>query len=156
MVHFLASFSGMLRVACLGLVVGAATPCGAQTDDVGEWAKQISLRVSSQKRFPPGAIGQSGTAKVTFTIDRSGNVVSDELLQSTGFPALDAEAVAMVRRAQPFPPPPPQAGDDKLKLTLPVIFGLRSQSIDTSKEDSIIRREDAAAIAKIRGICRGC
>jgi hypothetical protein len=43
-----------------------------------------------------------------------------------------------------------------LKLTLPVIFGLRSQSIDTSKEDSIIRREDAAAIAKIRGICRGC
>jgi protein TonB len=93
---------------------------------------------------------------VAFTIDRSGNLVSDKLVQSTGFPALDAEAVAMVQRAQPFPPPPPQAGDDKLKFTLPVIFALISPPIEPSKEDAIIQRQDAAALSKIRGICRGC
>jgi periplasmic protein TonB len=156
MTRFLSNFSRTLWIACFGLVVGTATSCGAQTDDVGQWVKQISLRLASQKRFPPGAVGQSGAARVAFTIDRSGNLVSDKLVQSTGFAALDAEAVAMVQRAQPFPPPPAQAGDDKLKFTLPVIFALRSPPIEPSKEDAIIQRQDAAALSKIRGICRGC
>jgi periplasmic protein TonB len=62
----------------------------------------------------------------------------------------------MVRRAQPFPPPPPQIEDDNLKFRLPVIFTLRPPPIDTGKEDATIKREDAAALSKIRSICRGC
>jgi periplasmic protein TonB len=150
----MANFRGWLRVGCLGLAVGTAPLCYAQTDDVGEWLRQISVRLANQKRFPLDARGQGGTAKVAFIIDRSGNLVSDELLESTGFPLLDAEAIAMVHRAQPFPPPPAQAGDDKLKFVLPVIFAKRS-AIDASKEDAIIKGEDAVT-AKLRGICRGC
>jgi periplasmic protein TonB len=148
------NFHKLLRIAWLGLAIGTASLCYARTDDVGEWLRQISSRLTGQKRFPPEARGQGGTAKVAFTIDRSGNLVSDQLLESTGFPVLDAEAIAMVHRAQPFPPPPAQAGDDKLKFVLPVIFAKRS-AIDASKEDAIIKGEDAV-IAKLRGICRGC
>jgi len=35
---------------------------------------------------------------------------------------LDAAAIAMVHRAEPFPPPPAEAGDDRLKFIQPVIF----------------------------------
>jgi protein TonB len=82
-------------------------------------------------------------------------LVSDKLLQSTGFPALDAEAVAMVHRAQPFPPPPPQAGDDKLKFIVPIIFAQGPPPIDAGKEDASVKDDDAV-MRKIRGICRGC
>jgi periplasmic protein TonB len=153
------NFRRWLRIGCLSLAIGTAPLCHAQTDDVGEWLRHISIQLASQKRFPLEARGQSGTAKVAFTIDRSGNLVSDQLLESTGFPVLDAEALAMVHRAQPFPPPPAQAGDDKLKFVLPVVFARRA-AIDISKED--IRKDDAimkgeeAVTAKLRGICRGC
>jgi periplasmic protein TonB len=155
MTRFLSSFVKTLWIACFGLAVGTATSCGAQADDVGEWVRKISFRLASQKRFPPGSSGQSGAARVSFTLDRSGNLVSDKLLQSTGFPALDAEAVAMVHRAQPFPPPPPQAGDDKLKFIVPIIFAQGPPPIDAGKEDASVKDDDAV-MRKIRGICRGC
>jgi len=98
------NFHKLLRIAWLGLVlaIGTASLCYAQTDDVGEWQRQISIRLAGQKRFPPGARGQGGTARVAFTIDRSGKLVSDQLLESTGFPVLDAEAIAMVTALSRF------------------------------------------------------
>ena len=45
-------------------------------------------------------------AIVSFTLDNRGQVVSAALIKSAGDPALDADAVATVRRAAPFAPPP--------------------------------------------------
>jgi protein TonB len=56
------------------------------------------------------------------------------------------EAVAIVDRAQPFPAPPPEIEDGKLKIEAELDF--------PSPGD--IFKEDAALHAKLHGICRGC
>jgi hypothetical protein len=64
-----------LRVGCLGVLVAMAVPCHAETAAVGAWKKQIVTRLDASKRFPLGAMGQSGTAKVGFVLDRSGKLI---------------------------------------------------------------------------------
>jgi TonB family protein len=55
------------------------------------------------------ARGESGQAVVSFTVDDKGQLASLALAQSSGHADLDAEALAMVRRVAPFPPPPANA-----------------------------------------------
>ena len=99
--------SSLLRwIGCIALLVVSAGIGHAQTDVVREWQKQISIRLSSNKGFTPQ--GQSGTAKVGFVIDRTGKLVSSWLAESTGIPAIDEHALAIVERSQPFPMPPPE------------------------------------------------
>jgi len=145
-----------LQAGCLGLLTGTATDCYAQTDAVGRWEAQITLRLADQRRFPPEARGQSGAAKVAFTIDRSGKLTSETLVESTGSPPLDAEAIAMVQRAQPFPAPPPEVRDDTLKFELPVVFSSPRPRPGLDVDAATTTSEDDAVNAKIHGICRGC
>lgn len=83
---------------------------------------QLIARLNEQKRLPPGGAGEGGTAKVAFRIDRAGNLVSERVVQSTGQAALDQEALAIVKRAQPFPAPPEAIADDKLSFIVPIAF----------------------------------
>ena len=63
------------------------------------------------KRYPPAAParGAQGSPAVSFSIDASGHVISVSLTRASGDPDIDAEIVAMVHRASPFPAPPPGA-----------------------------------------------
>ena len=63
------------------------------------------------KHYPEAAIqrGARGIAVIGFVLDDAGGVVSVVLLRSSGDADLDAESVAVVNRAAPFPPPPPGA-----------------------------------------------
>jgi periplasmic protein TonB len=63
------------------------------------------------KHYPETAIkrGAKGAAAVGFILDDAGQVRSVSLLRSSGEADLDAESVELVRRAAPFPPPPPGA-----------------------------------------------
>ena len=143
-----------LRAGTLGLLIGTTTSCYAQADAVGQWETQITLRLADQRRFPPEAKGQNGAAKVAFAIDRSGKVISETLVESTGSALLDAEAIAMVKRAQPFPPPPAEVRDDTLTFELPVVF--ISPRPGATINAAAPKDEDDAVNAKIHGICRGC
>ena len=62
---------------------------------------------------------------VTFTMDRTGHVLSVSLLHSSGADDLDEEAVALVRRAEPLPPMPAELPGNTVKLTVPITFSLR-------------------------------
>jgi TonB family protein len=101
---------------------GVALP--AATDD-GEIQVTYTQLVFSQlelaKHYPESAKqhGVQGQAGIGFTLDESGNVLDVELLVPTGDPDLDAESVALVRRAAPFPHPPPGA---RLRFTAVVSF----------------------------------
>ena len=79
---------------------------GAPRVSASAWQAEVSARVNSNTRYPSSAQGATGAATVSFAIDRSGRLVSAGLARSSGSPALDAEAVATVRRSNPFPPPP--------------------------------------------------
>jgi protein TonB len=76
------------------------------------------------KRYPAEARQrrEEGTARLSFSIDRSGRVVSYQLVGSSGSAALDQEALAMIQRASPLPPPPPEVTGSRISLTVPVRF----------------------------------
>jgi periplasmic protein TonB len=129
-------------VAGIGLLIVIAPPCVAQsratTEAEREWWKQISTQLINEKRFPPAAKGQTGDARVRFTVDRKGRLLSYELVQSTGSPMLDAEAIAMVRRAAPFPPPPQQQGHERLTFILPIAF---RQTPERAARENLLRNQ---------------
>jgi protein TonB len=60
--------------------------------------------------------------QVAFSIDRAGRVLSARLAGSSGHPALDEEAVSMIRRASPVPAPPAGFGGGTVSLAVPVRF----------------------------------
>jgi len=91
------------RIGLIALLIAVSMPVHAQTDSVKEWHKQIVLRISSYKRFPPQAMGEIGTAKVGFVLDRDGRLVSHWLEESTGHRALDEESLSIIELPEETP-----------------------------------------------------
>lgn len=87
---------------------------------IATWRGSLMAHINRHKRYPGG--GVRGAASVTFTIDRSGRVLSARLIRSSGSSSLDREAVALARRASPFPAPPRNIGGKSIKVTVPVHF----------------------------------
>jgi periplasmic protein TonB len=153
-----------LLAGLFGLLLVSAIPSYAQTNgkttqinSVDSWKKQIQTRLASNRAFPPAATGQSGTVKVKFAIDRQGKLISKELAESSGSELLDAAALRMVERSEPFPEPPAEANDDMLNFTVPVIFATRKPLPWAGGEwPEEWVKEQKKVDTKIRGICRGC
>jgi protein TonB len=85
----------------------ASSPA-ASSAEISEYQGAVIARLSAAKRYPEAARDRAphGVAVVRFSIDASGQVAGVSLAQSAGDAMLDAEALATVRRASPFPPPP--------------------------------------------------
>ncbi|MBN9059956.1 MAG: energy transducer TonB [Rhizobiales bacterium] len=101
------------RQSTIGLFSSSMTPA--------KWQSRLMAHLERRKRYPSGAQsrGEVGTATVRFSIDDSGNVLTVVLAGSSGFPELDQEVLALVRRASPVPAPPPGANKT---ITAPVRF----------------------------------
>ena len=84
------------------------------------WRGSLIAHLNRFKRFPNGA--SPGTVQVAFSIDRGGRVLSARLVRGSGDVALDEEAVAMIRRANPVPAPPDGIGGSSISLAVPVRF----------------------------------
>ena len=83
----------------------SAVSAGASAAALASYRQMVAAHLQRFKQYPPAAkaAGQQGTSRVSFTLSRSGGVLSVGLGGSSGHSALDAETLAMVRRAQPFP-----------------------------------------------------
>ena len=101
--------------------IRAAAPAEglASSTSTASWRGALMAHLNRHKRLPPGAAGP-GVATITFTVDRSGRVLSVRLTRSAGDAALDAEAKSLPRRASPVPAPPPGAGS--ITVTVPIQF----------------------------------
>jgi periplasmic protein TonB len=88
---------------------------------LASWKGELVAHINRFKRFPPNAVA-AGTASVAFAINRVGSVVSARLIASSGDRALDEEAVALLHRASPVPPPPAQFGGNVVTLAVPIRF----------------------------------
>lgn len=69
--------------------------------------------------------GIEGRPVVTVRIDRKGHVVSSRVSSPSRYPMLDEAAVAMVRRADPFPAVPDDVAGDSYEFIAPVEYRLR-------------------------------
>ncbi len=94
---------------------------------IPSWTSEIVALLERNKRYPPAAQarGEHGAVQVFFSLDRSGRVIDSRVTRSSGAAALDAEALALLQRAQPFPPPPAELPGTQANLTVPIRFNLK-------------------------------
>ena len=106
----------------------AAPPSAASNPNaVPAWQGRLVSLLQRAKHYPDAAraAGEEGVAAVTFSMDRAGRVLAVRLARSSGSAALDAEAMALVRRAEPLPAPPPELPGQTITLTVPIRFSLQ-------------------------------
>jgi TonB family protein len=89
---------------------------------LADWRSQMVDRITRSMAFPARAQCREGLVKISFLIDRAGNLIASEIAESSNVPAFDAEALAMVKRGHPYPPPPKGVGGPHVALTVPVRF----------------------------------
>ncbi|MBR0847744.1 TonB family protein [Bradyrhizobium diazoefficiens] len=155
-----------------GVVLIRADSAATASDPMAAWRKAVTEHVWRHRAFPPGAIGQKADAGVTFVVDRSGKLISNALVESTGFAPLDAATLAMVERSVPFPKPPAEAKDDLQRVTVLITFdGTQSNLMPSPEREKLLQSwiEDQAKLnakspgpddtrlnSMLRSICRGC
>lgn len=86
------------------------------------WRNQLSAHLNRHKRYPSDRTHREAHLVVAFVIDRTGHVMSASIAESSGDTSFDKEALAMMRRADPLPPPDPLTADEGLSFTVPVDF----------------------------------
>jgi len=68
--------------------------------------------------------GWQGTVRVQLEIDASGSITSTSVSESSGFEVLDNQALEMVKKASPLPPPPEVLRNRAFSIMVPVTFRL--------------------------------
>jgi periplasmic protein TonB len=92
------------------------------------WFAQLSAHFDKHKRSPQLQKFKNATVAIDVTFDRFGHVLSSSVAQSSGDPAYDEAALAMMRRSDPVPRPPPAVADEGLHFMLPVNFHAKGRS----------------------------
>lgn len=107
----------------------AAPSASSAATTAQTWEGRVLAHLEQRKRYPTEARARrlEGVAYVRFTMDRQGRVLSAELERSSGYPVLDREAVALLRRAQPLPTPPAEIVGAAISLSVPIEFFLRGR-----------------------------
>ena len=90
------------------------------------YGRLLGSAIAKHKSYPKIAQrrGWQGTALLDLKIDRDGNVISANVRESSGYEALDKRALAMVKKASPFPAPPKALQGRSFNITVPVSFKL--------------------------------
>ncbi len=91
------------------------------------WQKELVAHLDKHKRYPAERSQKSAEIIISFALDRMGKVLSMNIVKGSGDTAFDEAALAMVRRSDPVPQPPPLIADEGLSFTLPVIFRVKSK-----------------------------
>jgi protein TonB len=109
------------------LTPSSATAGATSAAALASYNQLVAAHLQRFKQYPSGAkvAGEQGTSRLSFTLGRSGQVLGSRLAGSSGHPSLDGETLAMVRRAQPFPPMPPELKQASMSFSIPVQFSIR-------------------------------
>jgi periplasmic protein TonB len=91
------------------------------------WRSLVAAHLARYKRYPAEAEARhdTGTVRLSFTLDRNGHVLSRHIDGSSGSAVLDREVLSMIERAQPLPAFPPGMPQTRMTLVVPIRFSLR-------------------------------
>jgi protein TonB len=94
---------------------------------VPSWKSQLVSQLERSKRYPTvaRARGEQGVAQLAFSVDRRGGVHDARIVRSSGSELLDRETLAMVERAKPLPPPPPELPGAQIGIMVPIRYNIR-------------------------------
>ena len=96
-------------------------------DAVPSWKSALVARLERYKRYPAEAQsrGESGVAQLAFSVDRGGGVHHAHIVRGSGSSSLDRETLALVERAAPMPPPPPEVAGAQIPIVVPIRYNAR-------------------------------
>jgi periplasmic protein TonB len=96
-----------------------------QNEFYNQYLGQIRKQVLRNIEYPRRASKENieGLVMLRVSLDRSGNVTSNEVAQ-TAHDLLDAAAKNAVKKAEPFPKPPEQLEGNQFQILIPVVFKL--------------------------------
>ncbi|MGB3446877.1 MAG: energy transducer TonB [Xanthobacteraceae bacterium] len=105
----------------------APTAAASRKAEMVSWKRRLALHLQRNKRYPREAQvrRESGTARVSFVVDRHGHIVSSKIVKGSGSQALDHETLELLQRAQPLPTPPSDIGGAQFAFTVPILFELK-------------------------------
>ena len=97
-------------------------PNGASLD----YASRLRAWLEAHKTYPKRARmrREEGVVHVHFAVDRDGRLLRGDVVSSSGFASLDAEAMAMLDRSNPFPGAPHSVRGERIEVSTPVEFFL--------------------------------
>jgi protein TonB len=104
-----------------------APPAPAATGETQQsYLARLLAYLNRFKHYPPEARSAriTGVVMLHFVMDRTGHITTAEISQSSGKPVLDAEALALVQRADPLPAIPADFGRDTINAIVPIEFSL--------------------------------
>jgi protein TonB len=101
---------------------GGARSSAAGNAAVSNYPGKVAakLRRASRSLSRSDRARASNNAQVSFVVSAKGSVGAVRLVRSSGSPGLDETALAIIRRAAPFPPIPAEAGRSSWAFTLPI------------------------------------
>ncbi len=105
-------------------------PKGPSSQEVdtalGNYGSLLAREFAKYKQYPRIAQmrGWQGTVRIKLEVDANGVVTSSVVSESSGFEALDKQALEMARKATPLPMPPEALRHRPFIITVPVLFRL--------------------------------
>ena len=98
--------------------------------DVNEkpaYAEILLEHIKKFKEYPSAARkrGLEGTTLVRIELSSEGSLLDSTIANSGGFSLLDTAALNIVRKAVPYPAPPPSIAGSRFQFLLPITFRLR-------------------------------
>lgn len=105
----------------------AAGGPGVLSPEEARWEGQIVARIEKRKRYPKTALAAGIEDKVLLrlTVDREGKLLRAEVARSAGHSVLNAEVLALAKRAAPYPRPPASVGGLSVTMLVPVEFFIK-------------------------------
>lgn len=97
-------------------------PNGASLD----YASRLRAWLEAHKTYPRRARmrREEGVVHLQFAVDRQGRLLRGDVVRSSGHDSLDAEAMAMLDRSNPFPGAPHGVRGERIEVSTPVEFYL--------------------------------
>ncbi|HYJ34588.1 MAG TPA: energy transducer TonB [Rhizomicrobium sp.] len=118
--------AAQLPVANPAPPVTVAAPSKAAAETRDSYLGRILAQLNRFKQYPRAArqARVEGVVMLHFVMAADGKVQSFEISKSSGRPVLDAEALALIQRAQPLPALPPDFPTRTLDAVVPIEFAL--------------------------------
>ncbi|HEX7630179.1 MAG TPA: energy transducer TonB [Candidatus Methylomirabilis sp.] len=101
-----------------GITAKNTIPMDSRNPRYLDYLGRLKARIQNEWGYPEEArrVGMGGELHMLFTLNKAGTLVNIRLLESSGYPVLDNEALRAVKAAAPFDPFPPQMGEEAFNI----------------------------------------
>ncbi len=117
-----AGSGGSAQAGSGGKDAQATVSAGRTKSLIGKWGATIRARIERRKSYPAAAGRAEGAVGLALTVARSGQLMASSVARSSGNAALDAAALAALRKAGKFPAAPAGLDQPSYSFTVTVTF----------------------------------